>query len=168
MAVTVRRARKEDAETIARFALALFAQHRAYDPERFAELGNLEGAARYYISRADTEESAVFVAEMDGRVVGFAYLEHERLDYANLLENAVWIHDLYVDESERNSGAGKSLMHAAADFGKQIGAAKLVLSVAAKNTTAHKFFRGTGFRDTMVEMTLNLESEPPRVSGRVL
>ena len=160
MPITVRKARNEDGQTIAKFALALFAQHRDYDPDRFAELGNREGAARYYVSRADTDESAVFVAETDdGRVIGFAYLEYERLDYANLLEKAVWLHDLYVDHAARGSGAGRALMAAAAEFGRQTGAGRLVLSVAAKNTAAHEFFGNNGFRETMVEMTLNLTDD---------
>jgi ribosomal protein S18 acetylase RimI-like enzyme len=156
MAVVVRRARSEDAVTIAKFALALFAQHRNYDPNRFAELGNLEGAAGYYMSRAEADDAAVFVAESDGEVVGFAYLEYERIDYANLLKNAVWLHDLYVDKGSRRTGAGKMLMQAAVEFGKKLGAAKIVLTVAAKNELAQEFFRSSGFRDTMVEMTLNI------------
>jgi len=156
MTVTVRRAGTNDAATIAKFALALFAQHRSYDPDRFAELGNLEGAARYYLSRAEADNAAVFVAETDGDVIGFAYLEFERIDYVNLLENAIWLHDLYVDESRRGTGAGTMLMQAAVKFGKEVGASKIVLTVAAKNTLAHEFFQSSGFRDTMVEMTLNI------------
>ena len=156
MAVVVRRAKSEDAATIAKFALALFAQHRAYDPDRFADLGSPEGAARYYMSRAEADDAAVFVAEVDGAVIGFAYLELERIDYANLLENAVWLHDLYIDERCRGSGAGKMLVKSGAEFGKEMGASKVVLTVAAKNTVAEEFFQGLGFRDTMVEMTLNI------------
>lgn len=156
MPVVVRRAAADDAATIADLALALFAQHREYDPARFANLGDRDGAARYYLSRADSETSAVFVAESDGSVVGFAYLEYERLDYANLLENAVWLHDLYVFEAARGSGAGKLLIESARSFGKSIGAGKLVLSVAARNVAAHEFFARQGFRETMIEMTLDL------------
>ncbi len=156
MPVAVRRAAVDDAATIADLALALFAQHRDYDPARFAKLGDRGGAARYYLSRANTETSAVFVAESDGSVIGFAYLEYEGLDYANLLENAVWLHDLYVVEAARGSGAGKLLIESAASFGKQIGADKLVLSVAARNYAAHEFFGHLGFRETMIEMTLDL------------
>jgi GNAT superfamily N-acetyltransferase len=89
-------------------------------------------------------------------VVGFAYLEYEKLDYANLLENAAWLHDLYVDEAARETGAGKALIHAAKDAGKMLGADKLVLTVAAKNEYARTFFTRTGFRETMVEMTIGL------------
>ncbi len=141
---------------IADFAIRLFAQHRAYDPDRFADIGDLEGAARYYASRLDAETGAVLVAELDGTLVGFVYLEYEALEYAMLLENAAFIHDLYVERDARGAGAGKMLIEAAVDAGKQLGAGKVVLSVAAKNSMAHAFFRHVGFRDTMIEMTLNL------------
>lgn len=156
MPVTVRRAREEDVETIARFALALFAQHHAYDPERFAELGSIEGAVRYYGSRIDANEAAVLVAELEGSVIGFAFLEFEAIDYAMLLENAAWLHDLYIDEAARGTGAGMLLVEAAAEAARELGAGKLVLTVAAKNEFAHEFFRHSGFRETMIEMTRNL------------
>ena len=156
MPVVVRRARSEDAAAVARFALRLFAQHRDYDPQRFADLSNASGAERYYSSRIDTDVSAVLVAETESGVIGFAYLEFESLDYAQLLENAVWLHDLYVDESARGTGAGKALIEAAIDAGRRFGADKLVLSVAAKNQYARSFFKETGFRETMVEMTIGL------------
>ena len=156
MSVVVRRARSEDAAAVARFALALFAQHRGYDAARFADLGSPEGAARYYMSRANADDAAVFVAESDGAVIGFAYLEYEQIDYASLLENAVWLHDLYVEEGSRGSAVGKLLVQAAVDFAKETGAGTIVLTVAAKNTLAQDFFRKSGFRKTMVEMTLNI------------
>jgi GNAT superfamily N-acetyltransferase len=156
MSVVVRSARPEHAAAIAEFALKLFAQHHDYDPERFAELSDVSGAERYYASRAEAKNAAVLVALLDERVVGFAYLEYEKLDYANLLENAAWLHDLYVDEAARETGAGKALIHAAKDTGKMLGADKLVLTVAAKNEYARTFFTRTGFRETMVEMTIGL------------
>ena len=156
MSVVVRRARPEDAAVIAEFALKLFAQHSDYDPERFARLSNVSGAERYYASRAEAETAAVLVALIEEKVVGFAYLEYEALDYANLLENAAWLHDLYVDRSARGTGAGKALIDAAKEAGKAFGADKLVLTVAAKNEHAREFFTRTGLRETMVEMTIGL------------
>ena len=156
MEVTVRLARKDDARTVAEYALKLFEQHREYDPERFVRLGNLEGAEWFYGSRNDTEDSAVLVAEIDNRVVGFAYMLYEKINYPDLLENALRLEDIYVDDSARGRGAGKALMRAAVEKAKQFGADKLVLTVAAKNAFAREFFSRNGLRETMVEMTLNL------------
>ena len=154
MAIVVRRATKEDASTIADYALKLFAQHRSYDAIRFADLSDVEGAARWYGSRAEAESAAVFVAELDGKVVGFAYCEYESIDYAALLENAVWLHDIYVDEAAREHGAGKLLIDAAVEAAREFGASKLMLGVAARNEAAQKFFERAGFRTTMFEMML--------------
>lgn len=156
MSVAIRRADLKDARTVAEFALRLFTQHRDYDPDRFADLSNIEGAERYYASRMRPDTAAVLVAEVDGKVVGFAFVEYESLNYAELLQNAAWLHDLYVDENTRGTGAGRALIEASRDAAKSLGADKLVLSVAAKNSYARGLFAKSGFRETMIEMTLTL------------
>lgn len=97
------------------------------------------------------------VGELDGRVVGFAYLTYEERNYIDLLENAVRLHDIYVEEEGRGAGIGKDLLNAVIDTAKEFGADKLVLSVAARNEYAREFFKRNGLRETMVEMTVNLE-----------
>jgi L-amino acid N-acyltransferase YncA len=156
MSVTVRRAVEADAEKVADYAIKLFAQHRDYDPVRFVSLSDTSGAAWFYGTRMKAEGSAVLVAELDGNVVGFAYLEFEAMNYSGLLENAVWLHDIYIDDAARDSGAGRELITAAADEAKRLGADKLMLSVAARNSSAMKFFEDRGFRTTMHEMMLDL------------
>lgn len=159
MAVTVRRAEKKDAPEVAAFALRLFAQHHEYDARRFMPVGDAAQAARYYASQTDADDAAVLVAESDGRVVGFAFLQYEARDYAELLENAVWLHDIYLDESARATGAGRLLIEASRKVARELGADKLMLSVAAKNTRAREFFERQGFRQTMVEMMFDLTTE---------
>ncbi len=157
MPAVIRRAREGDERRVAEFAIRLFDQHVEYDPDRFSTFANVDGAARFYRSRFETQDSAVFVAEIDNEVVGFSYVERDPLNYAELLENGAWLHDIYVDEHARAEGAGKGLIKAAAEAAKQMGAEKLLLSVAAKNTAAQQVFEKAGFRPTMVEMTLNLK-----------
>ena len=157
MAVAVRRATKADAEIIARFAMKLVEQHRAYDPIRFAGLGSLDGMANFYGSQTEAKNAAVFVAEIDGKVVGFAYIGYEARNYVELSEFSARLHDIYVDESSRGHRAGKSLIDAAADAALEFGASKLMLSVAAQNSEAQTFFNGSGFRTTMLEMMLTVD-----------
>lgn len=156
MSVTVRRANEKDARTIAGFAIKLFAQHRAYDTHRFAEIASVEGAENFYGSQTKAENAAIFVAEFENKIVGFAYLQYEAMDYANLLENAVWLHDLYVDETVRGKSAGKLLVEKSIEVAKELGADKLMLSVAAKNAAAKEFFEKQGFKTTIVEMMFDL------------
>ena len=156
MSVVVRRARPEDASVVAVLALKLFAQHRDYDTARFADLSHVKGAETFYAGRMAAADAAVFVAERDEEVIGFAYMQYEALDYVQLLENALWLHDLYIEEAARGTGAGKALIDAAKEAGRSFGADKLVLTVAAKNGHAREFFTRSGLRETMVEMTVGL------------
>ena len=157
MPAVIRRARAGDERRVAEFAIRLFDQHVEYDAERFSTFANLDGAARFYLSRFETPDSAVFVAEIENEIVGFAYIERDPLNYAELLENGAWLHDIFVDEHARAEGAGKGLINAAAEAAKELGAEKLLLTVAAKNNAAQQVFEKAGFRPTMMEMTLNLK-----------
>ena len=47
--------------------------------------------------------SQFVVAELDGEIVGFAYVQYEAKNYPNLLETAAWLHDIYVDEAARGA-----------------------------------------------------------------
>jgi ribosomal protein S18 acetylase RimI-like enzyme len=76
-----------------------------------------------------------------------------------LLENAAWLHDLYVNERARGYNAGKLLIEKSVEAAKEFGADKLMLSVAAKNEYAQDFFERSGFRETMVEMMLDLTEQ---------
>lgn len=156
MPVTVRRAAKADARTIAELAIKLFAQHSDFDSRRFAEVASIEGAEKFYGNQTEAKDAAVLVAEFENKIVGFAYLQYEAMNYAALLVNAVWLHDLYVDESVRGQNIGKALIEKSAAVAQELGADKLMLSVAAKNENAKAFFERKGFKETMVEMMLDL------------
>jgi ribosomal protein S18 acetylase RimI-like enzyme len=159
MTVAVRKATKKDARTVAEFAVKLFAQHRQYDSRRFIEITGVEGAEHFYGSQTEKKDAAILVAEIENKIVGFAYVQYEKLNYSSLLENAAWLHDLYVEENARGRDAGKLLIEKAIEIGKEMGADKLMLSVAARNEHAKEFFEHHGFRATMIEMMLDLTDE---------
>jgi ribosomal protein S18 acetylase RimI-like enzyme len=154
MKIEVRRATKEDASAIARLAMKLVDQHVGYDPVRFARIATLEGMEWFYGGQADSDNAAVLVAEIDGKVAGFAYIGYEEKNYADLAIATARLHDIYVDENTRHTGAGRELIKASVDVAKEFGAAKMLLSVAAKNTAAKEFFERAGFVPTMYEMML--------------
>ncbi|MBC7796583.1 MAG: GNAT family N-acetyltransferase [Pyrinomonadaceae bacterium] len=156
MKVTVRRATKTDAKAIERFAQNLARQHQSYDSQRFAWLDGFDNAASFYGSQVDKNDVAILVAEQKSEVVGFTYLGFEKINYVDLIENAVYIYDLYVDETARGEGAGKMLLDEAIKIARSFGANKVVLSVAAKNEIAQNLFERRGFYTTMLEMMLDL------------
>lgn len=156
MSVTVRRATRKDARKVAEMAIKLAFEHVSYDSRRFSELAPLEQAQQYYGSQTETSDAAVLVAQLEDEIVGFAYIQFEAKDYANLLETAAWLHDIYITEAARGKNVGKLLIERSIEAAKELGADKLMLSVAAKNEFAKEFFERNGFRETMVEMMLDL------------
>jgi GNAT superfamily N-acetyltransferase len=156
MTVAVRRATRADAQVIANFAQKLVLQHKNYDANRFTQIADYEQMVWYYGSQTESKDSAVLVAEIANKVVGFAFVQFEAKNYAGLLESAAWVHDIYVDEAARGAEAGKNLINAAIDAAKELGANKLMLSAAAQNENAKGFFEHQGFTTTMVEMMLDL------------
>jgi GNAT superfamily N-acetyltransferase len=152
----VRRATKDDAARVAEFAIKLVEQHHEYDPERFALMASFDGMKWFYGEQTEAKDAAVLVAEIDSRVVGFAYVTYEERNYAELAESPAHLHDIYVEEGARRTGAGEALVDSAVEIAKEFGASKLILSVAVKNAVGHDFFEKCGFRPTMTEMTLNL------------
>jgi ribosomal protein S18 acetylase RimI-like enzyme len=143
-------------------AMKLVEQHRDYDPVRFARLADIEGMAWFYGGQTETDGAAVLVADEDGGIVGFGYVAYEVKNYADLSVSAARLHDIYVDDAVRHKGVGKLLLDAAITVAKQMGASKMMLSVAAQNTLAEKFFWQAGFRTTMHEMMLVL-AEPNKI-----
>jgi len=157
MAVVIRRATPADVDVIADYAGKLAVQHREYDPKRFTCLANREQMAVFYGSQTSVEDAAVLVAELDGKVAGFAYIQFEPRNYAALLESAAWLHDIYVDETARGHNIGKCLIEASAKAAKELGADKLMLLAATENRFAKRLFERAGFHETMVEMMLCLD-----------
>ena len=159
MAVVVRPATKSDAGKIAEFSVALAEQHYGYDQVRFTRLITKDGAEAFYGGRAEAESAALFVAEIDDRVIGFAYMEYEPVIYAELATKVGWLHDIYVEPDAQGSSAGKALIEAVKDEAKRQGANKVLLSVSVMNTKGQEFFEHNGFRTTMHEMMLAIEKE---------
>jgi L-amino acid N-acyltransferase YncA len=159
VAVTVRRATRADASKIAEFSVALAGMHAEWDAKRFTKVVSIEGAIRWYGDRSEADTAGVFVAEQDGNVVGFAYFEYEPVLYAELATKVAWLDDIYVDTSARKSGAGQALLNAVKESAKQLGANKILLSVAAKNSIGQRFFQQNGFETTMLEMMLEIDDK---------
>ncbi len=156
MSLAVRRARPEDAKKVAEFAEKLNIQHVGFNSNRFSQIADLEQMAKYYGGETEARNAAVLVAEIGNEIVGFAYIQFEKRNYAELLENAAWLHDIYVEESARSRKVGKVLIAEAIKTAKELGADKLMLIAASQNEAAQKFFERQGFKPTMVEMMLDL------------
>jgi GNAT superfamily N-acetyltransferase len=156
VAVTVRHATRADAARVAEFAVALFELHAEWNPRRFTQIATRESAERFYGDHA--QNGLVLVAEANSEeVVGFAYFEYQPTSYTGLARKVLWLHDIYVEPDERGKGAGSALIAGVREEAKQLGANKVLLSVAIQNSAGHRLFERNGFEKTMDEMMLVID-----------
>jgi N-acetylglutamate synthase-like GNAT family acetyltransferase len=97
----------------------------------------------------------VWVAELDGRVVGFSALLLDPERPVGELEPIV------VAREARGSGVGRSLAERVVAAARELGLRRLDVRPAARNDAAIAFFHGLGF-DTLGQLELMLYLHDPK------
>jgi ribosomal protein S18 acetylase RimI-like enzyme len=158
MTFTIRKAERRDADALGRLGAMLMRTHYAFDPQRFLApaVGSERGYAAFLAGMLDSPDDCVFVAEEEGRIAGYVFAALEPMSWKELRGPAGFIHDVAVDDDARRSGVATQLMQAAIDWLREHGAPRVMLWSAAPNEAAQRLFHGLGFRDTMIEMTMEL------------
>ena len=95
-----------------------------------------------------SEASTLFVARVDGRIVGSLTLATFRIPTGV----RAWIEDVVVDEWARGHGVGEALNRAALDRAREAGAITVELTSRPSREAANRLYQRMGFvtRDTNV------------------
>ena len=98
--VSIRRAVASDAPQLGTLGAMLMRTHYAFDPQRFLAAGAqaARGYANFLESQLDDDESVVFVAEQDTRIIGYVYAGLEPMSWKELRGPAAFIHDVMIEE----------------------------------------------------------------------
>ncbi|MBQ6367434.1 MAG: GNAT family N-acetyltransferase [Erysipelotrichaceae bacterium] len=90
----------------------------------------------------------VFVAEEDGRVLGYCFGIHEQILNDNIRTpiKTLYIDDLCVDERSRGKGIGRSLYNYAVDYARENGFYNVTLNVWECNESAKRFYESLGMQ----------------------
>jgi ribosomal protein S18 acetylase RimI-like enzyme len=163
-AITIRRAAPADLESLGRLGALLMRTHYAFNPQRFLPPGDdPEGGYGWFLETQLREpDSVVFVAERAGAVIGYVWASLEPLSWKELRGPAGFIQDIVVDEQSRHAGAARELLMAAVAWLRERGAPRVMLWTATQNDRAQRLFHAAGFRDTMIEMTLEFAEDSLR------
>ena len=160
--ITIRPATQSDEMALGRFGAALMRQHHASDPRRFILTDRPEaGYGRFLASQLTDPECLVLVAEQSDEIVGYVFAGIEPISWRDLRGPCGFIHDVYVDERVRHQGTGQDLLRAAVVWVRSKGMSQVVLWSKAGNDAAQHLFAKLGFRQTMIEMTLDREVSEP-------
>ena len=155
---TIRPATKADQEALGRYGAALMRQHHASDPHRFLLTEKPEiGYGGFLVSQIGERDCLVLVAEESGQVLGYVYASLEGTSWRDLRGPCGFVHDVYVADEARHRGIGRDLVRAAIEWISAGGLRQVVLWSKTRNESAQRLFASLGFRETMIEMTRDLE-----------
>lgn len=156
----IRRAAQADLPALGRLGALLMRAHYAFDGKRFMAAGANadEGYAWFLGTQLAEPDVAIFVAERGGEVLGYVYAGLEPLSWKELRDAAGFIHDIVVDERGRRTGLAGALIGHATEWLRSRGAPRVMLWTAEQNVDAQRLFARLGFRRTMIEMTLELDT----------
>ncbi|GAB3360789.1 GNAT family N-acetyltransferase [Lysobacter tyrosinilyticus] len=137
MSLAIRRATLDDLGSIA----PLFDAYRRF----YAQPGDLQRARDFLHERLQRDESAILLAELDGRAAGFTQLYPM---FSSVRTARIWIlNDLFVDAGARRHGVARALLDAAAKFAREQGAAGLMLETTRDNAPARALYRAAGWHE---------------------
>lgn len=133
--MNIYQAQPQDVDTV----LPLYLAYR-----RFYEVEERAHQARDFIlKRLQLNESVIFFAEVDGKVVGFTQLYPL---FCSLEMKRIWLlYDLFVDASARQHGVAQRLIDRAEQLAKESDSAFIMLSTATDNTRAQSLYEQRGF-----------------------
>lgn len=117
----------------------LFNEYRVH----FGQSSDALEAEIFLAERLKNNESIIFIAKQNEKVIGFTQLYP---GFSSLSLKPIGIlNDLYVLESHRNSGAGKSLLHAAFSLGKNLNWKGMILETSPDNP-ARRLYEREGWK----------------------
>jgi ribosomal protein S18 acetylase RimI-like enzyme len=129
---------------------ALFDGYRKF----YRAASDIEGARRFLAERLANRQSVIILASVAAKAAGFTqlYPSFSSLSMAPVLV----LNDLFVSPEARGHGVGRALLDAAAEYGRQVGAVRLVLQTEATNTPAQALYERAGWKRELSFWSYNL------------
>jgi GNAT superfamily N-acetyltransferase len=154
MPCTIRPALAPDVPRILPFVRAICDLHASHDPQRFAVLPDvLDRYASWLPQRITDPRSVLIVLEReDASLAGYLVGTVEPEVPIFWIPECGWIHDIWVEPSERMHGYALALLQDAEARFRAVGVKQLRLHTGTFNEDARKVFTQAGFRPSVVEM----------------
>jgi len=136
--IQVRRAGVQDISALA----DLFDLYRIF----YHQPSDIAAANKFLKERMDHQESVIFIAEQQNRMIGFTQLYP--IFSSVSLQKAWLLNDLYVHASARQQGVAALLLEAAKQHGIETNSKYLLLETQKDNFTAQSVYEKNGWTKT--------------------
>ncbi|MCQ4141799.1 GNAT family N-acetyltransferase [Chryseobacterium sp. EO14] len=117
----------------------LFDQYRIF----YHKDSDIPAAEKFLTERIKNRDSEIFVAENEGKLVGFVQLYP--LFSSTRMKRYWLLNDLYVNENYRGKGFSKQLIEASQEMAKSTDAAGILLETGKSNDIGNKLYPSCGF-----------------------
>lgn len=136
MKVIIRKAVLEDAKTVAGLAIQMW------------ESNTMEGLTEEFYEYIKMENCAVFLALLDGLVIGFAKcgLRHDYVEGTDT-SPVGYLEGIFVTEEYRNRGAAKAMLEVCQEWAKERGCTEFASDCELVNEDSLKFHLKMGFEE---------------------
>lgn len=126
----------------------------AFDSEMLSGEATVDAWFQHVLEENKQKEGRIFIAEVDGKAVGFISLRIELKGEQILLPDikSVLISDFIIHPEFRGKGIGKQLLQKAEEYAKEKNIKYIKLSVFAANTNAKDIYKNLGFKEYSVTM----------------
>ena len=151
----IRLATLDDIVVIAEMYEEFFAFHARLQPDYYNAAQEHGKYPEYIIN---SEKDDLIIAEIDGKIAGFAHVLEEKTDPYDCIVQykfAVCV-DLYTFTAYRKMGVGTELMNAIKEWAKKRELAYIELKVLIENDNAIRLYEHNGFNTVSQTMRLIL------------
>ena len=154
----IRLAQIEDIPAILNLLRQVGKVHHIARPDIFRHDAQKYGASQL-ISLFENPDTPVFVAEVDGRVLGYCFciIRSYHLDPVLLDRTELYIDDLCVSEDAKRQGIGRALYENACQYAKIRKCYHVTLNVWEGNDSALAFYKNLGMKPLKYCMETILE-----------
>lgn len=155
--LTIRPAEGRDREAVYGLLRQVLELHAAIRPDLF-----ISGTSKYTLDEISAlfcdEERRSYVAEEDGRVLGYALCELKRPPVSNTMREGLtmYLDDLCVDQSAQGRQIGRRLFEHVVTEARALGCRDVTLNVWEGNDGARAFYEKLGLRPRETQMELML------------
>ena len=149
--VIIRESKESDSQAVYGLLCVIADLHKNGRPDMFPDL-----VSKYTVDevreRLSGEDNGVFVADLEGKTVGYVFCEviSEGAGYT------LYIDDLCVDPDFRRMGIARMLMDKTKEYAKSKNCARLMLNVWEFNQSAIEFYEKYGFETRTRHMEIKL------------
>ena len=149
--VIIRESDVKDSNAVYNLLMVIAKLHKDARPDVFANLVS-KYTPEQVSSRLSKSDNGVFVAEVEGNVVGYVFCDVIKEGDGKTL----YVDDLCIDEAYRRLGIGKMLIDRAKSYAFEKNCRCVMLNVWEFNESAVRFYENYGFstRSRHLEMKL--------------